>query len=419
MIEITEEERLRIDGQGWAEADLPEGLPPYVALSGRRLGKRYRLSQRADGACVFLQPDGLCRIHAKFGEPAKPLPCRMYPYVFHPAPDSVQVGARFSCPSVIRNVGKPIREQRKEIEQLARAVVPEGADRLPPPRISRNSRGTWDHLAAITNAALAEVSHARTPFSLRLIRLTTWITLLAEAQLDDFDTPRIRELISLLREEAAFLWPAVPAENPTNPVSPEDLPLPATTPDRLAETQFRQLAAYYTRKDTVADAAAGWWGRWQRLRTILSFTSGRGMTPALDGDWLRVPFSTIALPLPWSTPDAIELLTRYFQVKLESYAVCGPAFYGESLTSGICHLVLTFPVILWLARWRAQGRGSLQVESQDLEAALARVDHNHGYSEALGTRSTRSMIRSLMFRGQIVPLIVQQSRSTEPIESAQ
>ena len=47
--------------------------------------RRYRLGHQADGACVFLDERGLCRIHAKFGEQAKPLACRIYPYAFHPA----------------------------------------------------------------------------------------------------------------------------------------------------------------------------------------------------------------------------------------------------------------------------------------------------------------------------------------------
>ena len=56
--------------------------PDKMIVSGLM---QHRLGHLADGACVFLDPAGRCRIHAKFGEAAKPLACRLYPLVIHPA----------------------------------------------------------------------------------------------------------------------------------------------------------------------------------------------------------------------------------------------------------------------------------------------------------------------------------------------
>ena len=84
-----------------AHGDLRVGLP-WQALFARDPGPRgeYRLNQNAEAACVFLGPGGRCRIHAKFGHDAKPLACRLYPFVLVPAGKRWRVGLRFSCPSV-------------------------------------------------------------------------------------------------------------------------------------------------------------------------------------------------------------------------------------------------------------------------------------------------------------------------------
>ncbi|HET6426488.1 MAG TPA: YkgJ family cysteine cluster protein [Planctomycetaceae bacterium] len=95
LIEVTEAERQRILAQNWTPADgIPAGQPLFEWHAGPPWKKRYRLAHRPDGGCVFLDDKGLCRIHAKFGEAAKPLACRIYPYAFHPQGKSVTVSLR-------------------------------------------------------------------------------------------------------------------------------------------------------------------------------------------------------------------------------------------------------------------------------------------------------------------------------------
>ena len=75
LIEVTEEERQRILDQQWSEEDgIASEQPVLVPFAGPPWKKRYRLGHQPDGACVFLDEKGLCKIHAKFGEAAKPLP---------------------------------------------------------------------------------------------------------------------------------------------------------------------------------------------------------------------------------------------------------------------------------------------------------------------------------------------------------
>ena len=103
---LNEEERQRIAGQDWsAEADMT-GLALLVAE-----GSRHRLAQRGDGRCVFLSDAGRCRIHERFGSEAKPLACRLYPFVLAPAGDHWRVGLRFACPSAADDQGRPLAER--------------------------------------------------------------------------------------------------------------------------------------------------------------------------------------------------------------------------------------------------------------------------------------------------------------------
>ncbi len=125
IVEITTEERQTILDQGWSDDDeFTEGTPILVRDQGSFWNRRWRLGQRPDGACVFLDEQGLCRIHAKFGEPTKPLACRVYPYAFHPQGKQVTVSLRFSCPSVVENRGRPVTDQRETLKAMARESVP-------------------------------------------------------------------------------------------------------------------------------------------------------------------------------------------------------------------------------------------------------------------------------------------------------
>src|SRR3989442_9372312 len=72
IVHVSDEERERIEKQGWDKEPGFEGVPVVVKKKGR-----WQLNQTAAQACVFLAENGLCRIHAKFGAAAKPLACRM------------------------------------------------------------------------------------------------------------------------------------------------------------------------------------------------------------------------------------------------------------------------------------------------------------------------------------------------------
>src|SRR5438067_2086294 len=96
-VTVTDEERRRIEGQGWEKEEDFAYLPLFTR-HGLWWSRRYQLNRRADGSCIFLSEQGRCRIHERFGAEAKPLPCRLFPFVLIPTADHWRVGMRFACP---------------------------------------------------------------------------------------------------------------------------------------------------------------------------------------------------------------------------------------------------------------------------------------------------------------------------------
>lgn len=395
LIEITDEERRRIEQQGWTAADgIPAGQPLVVRMNW--LGKpRYRLAHQADGACVFLDERGLCRIHARFGEATKPLACRIYPYAFHPSGKKVAVSLRFSCPSVVANRGRAVSENAGEIKELGRLVVGERWRTVPPPEISPGERVDWPDFLGFVDALDATFAPHHVPVLTKLLRALFWMNLVAQSRFDKVHGPRLQEFLDLIRQAAETELTVPPAQ--------------AVPPTRAGRGPFRMLAAQYARKDTLLSTEAGWRGRWRLLRAAVRFARGTGQVPVLQDGFRPVRFEQLEAPFGFPA-EAEEIFTRYFRVKIQGLHFCGPAYYGVPFVEGFRSLALVFPAVLWLGRWLAAGedRGFLSVD--DVARALAVADHHHGYSPALGHWGARRRVNLLARSGDLERLCVWYAR---------
>ena len=396
LIEITDAERDRIVTQGWTAADgIPEGQPIFEKMNGFFGRPQWRLAHRADGGCVFLDERGLCRIHAKFGEPAKPLACRIYPYAFHPAGKSVAVSLRFSCPSVVKNTGRTMTAQQAEIRRLAEAVVPQDAVTNPAPQINAAERLDWPDfhrcVDALDETLAPTAGPSPTPLVVRLLRAVEWTGLVGLSKFDKLRGERLQDFLDLIREAACADVPA--------------LPQTMAEPTRLGRLYFRLLVAQYARKDTAADLQAGWRGRWRLLRAIWKFSRGKGDAPPLQSAFQAVPFAALEAPFGPLTAEQDEILTRYLHVKVQGLHFCGPAYYDVPFVEGFHSLALVIPVTLWLARWLAASSGRSQWTTDDVIQALTIADHHHGYSPALGQYAARRRVHMLTAAGDVPRLI--------------
>lgn len=391
-IEITAEEHQRIAAQGWSSQDgIPQEQPIFAWSSGTPWNKRYRLAHQADGACVFLDERGLCKIHAKFGEEAKPLACRIYPFAFHPSGKRIAVSLRFSCPSVVANQGREVRGQKQELRVLQELVVPEGADRIPPPQIFPGQRLDWTDTLRIVQQLDALLAPADVPVPVKLLRALFVVQLIEQSSFDKIRGPKLGEFLQILSDASV-------SDIPDDLGSYDE-------PSSTGRVQFRLLAAQYARKDTFAERHSGWRQRKKLLWAAIGFARGRGLATPLQEGFQPVPFSDLEPafgPLP---ADAAEIFSRYFRVKLGGLHFCGPAYYNVPVVEGFRSLALVYPATLWIARWLAASNGRQRLESTDVARALSIADHHHGYSPAFGQRGFRSRVRLLARLGDIAKLI--------------
>ena len=390
LIEISDVERERIEKQNWSLEDgVPIDQPVVARHGGMPWKKRYRLAHTEDGSCVFLNSAGLCRIHAKFGEAAKPLACRIYPYAFHPAGKRVTVSLRFSCPSVVANLGTPVDQNRAELKSIAKLVVPEGIESIDPPRVNQSEQVDWRDFMKFATTLHDMIELGRGNIIERLYRALRFTDLVDQAKYEMIREARLTEFLDIIREAALD----------------EEIPEPKT-PSRIARLQFRQLVALYARKDTVADLAGGWLNRWKLLRAALKFARGAGQVPQLQERLGAATFEQLESPFGGLPSGADETLSRYLSVKIQGLHFCGAAYYGVPFVEGFRSLALIVPSICWIARWLAVTDERQELRLSDIETAITIADHHHGYSGALGTASCRKLVRYLNGLDEIENLVL-------------
>lgn len=390
VIPLTPEDAARIESQGW-KAEW--GVAPS-AMIVREKGET-RLAHQADGACVFLDPDKRCRIHARFGEASKPRACRVFPLALHPAGNKLVAGLRFSCPSAATNLGRPLSSQLQELRQLASLIVPDNFSSINPPPVLRHGNPEWPDFLRYVSWLDKILAAPGFSTAQNLIAALCWLREIEHAEFDQLSGAEsgeiLQALVSTARERAAE----------TEPVRPGG----------LGRLLFRTLAFVYAQKDTVSDLHAGLGQRLQRLRAIGLFAMGIGTVPSPRPEWGRARFSRLECAIGPLSTEADAMLARFFRVKVQSLHFCGAAYYNIPLIEGFQSLALLHPVILWLARWHAIGSGRNAITSGDIARAISMADHHHGYSPILGSKAARQRVRLLAQRGDIARLVAWHSRA--------
>ena len=76
------------------------------------------LSYDQDGRCLYLTEERLCGIQSESGFEHKPRACQQFPFFLVETPDGFQTGLSFCCTAVQAGHGRPLEEQRGELESL-------------------------------------------------------------------------------------------------------------------------------------------------------------------------------------------------------------------------------------------------------------------------------------------------------------
>jgi lysine-N-methylase len=397
---LSNDERRRIEGQGWQNDPALAGVTLFTRF-GRWWKRRYELAMRGDGSCIFLSDQGRCRIHERFGHEAKPLPCRLYPFVLVPAGDQWRVGMRFSCPSAVDNLGRPASAHLPDLKRYADELVareglsrspagPEGLG-LPPPRLQGNQRLDWGDTLRIIDALLAIVRDRRDRVERRLRKCLALANLCRQARFDAIKGDRLAEFLRIV---AGSLETEVPAD-----------PAAVSPPSWIGRVLFRQALALFARKDQGPNRGLSSRGYAALFLAACRFARGKGLVPKIHARMPDITFAQAEAP-GGPLPAEVELvLERYYAVKIESAQFCGPTYFGIPFWEGLEALLVTFPVIMWLRRAYAD-----QSPTAAVARAISLADDHFGFNRVLGTLRQRMSFRILARMGELGKLIAWYSR---------
>jgi len=393
-VPVTAEERRRIEGQGWEK--LPEfaGVPYFV-----KRGSEFYLNHRADGGCVFLGPDNLCRIHAQFGSAAKPLACRIYPFLLVPAGDHWNFGLRLACPSAAENKGRPLANQLADAREYAaffESTAAPGALTAPPPPLYGSQVVPWGDVGRIAAAVSKLLAEKSDSFERRWRKVLFLISMLRKATFDGGGDPKKAITGARLSEMLQVLGDA--ADDEESKAAAE-----VKRPGWVGRTVFRQLVAVFARKDHGTEKGTAQRGPIRRFVSAVKFAAGRGRIPKVH---LALPdsarFAAGEVPFGPLSDNATALLSRWHRVKVESLQFCGAPNFGLAVWEGLESLALTFPAAMWLARVLVAGGHS---PDDAVTRAVRMVDDNFGFNPLLGAARQKFALRLVANRGDLPRLV--------------
>ncbi len=376
VIHLFDQDRKKIDRQKWAGrlGDAPYG----------RAGRAWVLNKKPDGACVFLDQNNRCMIHAEFGEEAKPLACRMFPFSVRPVRRGWRASLRFDCPSAAASQGKPLDSAQGWLTRSLTELVHRVPQEEDLSDLKRGLHATTAELDTVITGFTRWLANADMPMSRRLIGAARVTATLAEATLDKVRDKRFAELIGLLFSSA----PAQCADPP---------PLPT----KRHSAMLRQLVFAHAEHVSLTQMRSGVWGRLgkrcRQLGSAQRFLRGKGDVPRLPGVTRDVTFDAVetVVAAPELNADVQDMLLRYLLARLSSRSVFGEGYYGWPVFHGLTALWLSVAVVGWLTRYQAALQGRASVSLDDMGAAIGIVDRAATRLPALGTTAELARVRYL------------------------
>jgi Fe-S-cluster containining protein len=349
-------------------------------------GGRTYLAHRPDGSCVFLNlANGRCRIHEQFGAESKPLGCRLFPFQITPTfKGEATVTGRFDCPTVRKNIGAEHGEELPNVRRLAGTMeLPDGFDEK-----------ICCHLGREQIEMVVEFVGTMLPGFKTDAQRALFIVLLCDGLagtgVDELDRSSLAGAFTKLKE----LVEAMTSRN-------------VERPGIIHRLAFRTLLGMYLRRDEdVLNRRAG---RISRTIAMLAFVLGFGSFRGLGrshpkGKLRRARFFQSSLHV--YAPDTLALFWRLIRITLESFQFMGAGNSGQDFLHGLRSLAMLYPLVLAAAKYSAANRDAARIEIQDVEYAVAAIEHSFGRSAILKQPFTRSLEKALRDPKVFVRLIM-------------
>jgi Fe-S-cluster containining protein len=187
------------------DPERPDADPFEPAAHGH-----FRLRRRADGACVFLTDAGRCRIHEELGAQAKPLACRAFPFVFHPAAGRPLVTAATACPTVARNAGEPLPAQARALAALGAEWARAFPERDRPLELAHGREIAPATVGVIRDSLLAMLDREPGDLARGVARWHAWLADLSRHRVQKLPREALGEYVALTGRHHATSAPAPP-----------------------------------------------------------------------------------------------------------------------------------------------------------------------------------------------------------------
>ena len=389
LVSLDEEDVARLRSQRWDQHPEFRGRPVMVRQSWWRKG--YRLATTRQNQCVFLTAEKRCRIHELYGEAAKPLLCRLFPFQLAPLDGYANATLRRHCPSAAADLGRTMEEHLPAIRELAEKRPSDPRPPLPPP-LTPGHRGSWSDFLRATDAIERLLLDQRYPLVRRIVHGLLFCDLLQRCRLSRLSSPDLDELLAMLETSAVE--------------EAGDFFSQRRRPNRTGAVLFRQTALEYVRLHPSFVIEQSWRERWRMIVLAAAFARGRGRVPTIHPSFPQNTFEALDEPLGQVKQATLRPLEAYFEAAAASrqYAVLT---HGDwPLVESFRALALCHAVALWLVRLSS---GSRPPEAEDMLGAIAAIDRGQNYPVLCGRRHRRR-VNSLRRLGQLVPLVAWYAR---------
>jgi lysine-N-methylase len=382
IVPLNENDVARLHAQKWHEHPDFRGVKT-TAPYGRG---QQQLAKRADGSCVFLMPDGLCRIHKELGFEAKPLICRMFPLQVVPHEKQAVLTLRRACPSAAADRGRELSEQLAD----ARAYVVEGelaeqGTAAPPFKLGEPAE--WKRSRLVLESLRRITADERYPMIRRLVHGLELCRLLEQANTQDLANNKLVDLLRVLEDNIA--------EEAAPHFAERRQPLGA------ARVLFRQIGLEVVRLHPRSYHQPRWTSRLQLAWWAMKMVAGRGKLPQVHPQFPSAAFAQLEEPLGRFELSLYQPLARYFETTTASYQYALAQKSGWSVIESYRQLALLYPLGLWLLRWASVGRAPT---ANDMFEIIAALDRAQGYAPLTGLKQ-RSRIRTLAQLGELPALV--------------
>ena len=384
IVPLSDEDLARLKAQKWEEH--PDLAGTATVTRDSWLGREYRLAHRDDGSCVFLLPDGLCRIHKELGFDAKPLICRMFPLQVVPRDGVAILTIRRACPSAAADLGRPVAEQLDFAKKLARERGLTDQDVQPPP-IKPGERRGWKVTRKLLDALHRLLIDQRYPPVRRLVHAIVFCQLLERAKTAPLEDGKLIELFQVLESSVADEVGDVFSQR--------------KAPSAAASVIFRQIAIEYVRLHPRYYVRPSWGQRLKLAWTAWKMLRGRGRLPSLHPKFPVATFEQLEQPLGLLDASLYQPFVRLIETTSESWSYALANRSGWSVTESLRQLAITYPIGLWLLRWACAGREATLADVLDIVTAL---DRGQGYAPLAGTQQ-RHRLRVLAGMDELTRIV--------------